>query len=300
MQLLVGDNPFHDISHLSQERARTRIIEESDLQIAEAANLVKASLQTGATGFMFSVSETTLSILKSVSQTEKLELYAIVPYAYEYVRLATKTGGISGLAKKVIREIAFSSNIIAIAPNTLGVVRADLNVLLKTYIIYEISRVKAVSGKNAKLKSVLLHEIITDMALALDLDWLLKSYITFLKKRRIRPGFETRNFTYLVDKFEEWNIDFSEITITAPFNRVGFQMNPSKTSCEKALQKVAGAEVVAMSVLAAGYLKPAEAAGYLKILPNVTHTVVGVSKMRHATETFRLLEQEFARSTSQM
>jgi hypothetical protein len=98
-KLLVGDNPFHGISHLTQERSRKR--DNEIHQIGYAAGLVMTSLENGAAGFMFSVSETTLSILREIRKTRKyenIELYAIVPYAYEYVRLATKVGGIPGLA----------------------------------------------------------------------------------------------------------------------------------------------------------------------------------------------------------
>jgi hypothetical protein len=291
MKLLVGDNPFHGISHLSQERARERTDDES-LEVKNASELVNASLENGAEGFMFSVSETTLAILKSLDKTKKIELYAIVPYAYEYVRLATKTGGVSGLAKKMLKEIALSTNLAAVAPSTLGLIRVNPSAFLNTYLVYEISRIKSAAGKNAHLKSVLLHEIITDMALALDLDWLVKSYIKSLLKRKITPGFETRNFAYLVDKFEGWGIDFSKIIITAPFNEIGFQMNPSKADCEKALEKLDKSEVIAMSILAAGFIKPNEATGYLKNLPNVSSVVVGVSRAQQAKETFGLLRQK--------
>ena len=56
--LLVGDNPFHGISHLSQERARVR--GHAMTYPEYAANLVMTSLENGANGFMFSVSEMTL------------------------------------------------------------------------------------------------------------------------------------------------------------------------------------------------------------------------------------------------
>jgi len=292
LRFLVGDNPFNGISHLSQERARTRLNDQSDLDAEHATQLVNIALQNGASGFMFSVSEATLSILKSMDKTHQPELYAIVPYAYEYVRLATKTGGISGLAKKVVREIVFSSNIKFVLPNTLGLVRVNPSAYLKIYVMYEISRIKSAAGKNANIKSVMLHEIITEMALALNLDWLIKSYIDFMSKLKIKPGFETRNFTYMVDKFESWGIDFSKIAIAAPFNQAGFQMNPTKADCENALQKAAAAEIEAMSILAAGYLKPAEATDYLQTLSNITHVVVGVSKERHAKETFSFLDEK--------
>jgi hypothetical protein len=138
---------------------------------------------------------------------------------------------------------------------------------------------------------VLLQEVITDMALALELDWLFKSYIAFLLKLSIKPGFETRNFAYLVNKFEEWNIDSNEVILAAPYNKIGFQMNPSQYECEKALAILPRPKVIAMSLLAAGYLKPQEAMDYLKKVPNIDVVVVGVSKLQQAEETFRLLKQ---------
>ncbi len=288
LKLLVGDNPFHGISHLSQAIARTRTV-EPDCS-SQAARLVELSLQNGADGFMFSVDEITLSILKQLRQnrTEPANLYAIAPYAYEYVRKATQTGGVSGLAKNLAKEMIFSSNIKVIALNAAGILRFNLSALMKTYVAYELSRIRSVCGKDAPLNSFMLHEIVTDMALALNMEKLCKSYIKFLESRHVRPGFETRNFPYLVNKFSEWGIDFSNLTLTSSFNKVGFQMCPSQSECEEALERAHEAEVIAMSVLAAGYLKPADAIQYLAKLPGLSGLVIGVSKERQATETFRV------------
>jgi len=289
--LLVGDNPFHGISHLSQERGRLR---GSAITRAEyAAKLVMTSVDNGANGFMFSVSDETLSILRIIRERggiKRLRLYALVPYAYEYVRLATQIGGIPGLAKKLAKQIVVSGNLRAIATGLKGVIRTDPVALMKTYLIYEISRIKSSAGKQANLDSVLLHEVITDMGLALNLDWLFKSYVDFMLKLGIKAGFETRNFAYLVNKFREWSIDFGEIIIATPLNKVGFQMNPSRTECEKALADVPEPNVIAMSILAAGYLKPPEAINYIQSLSNLKGVVVGVSKEHHARETFKLLK----------
>jgi hypothetical protein len=294
MSLLIGDNPFHGISHLSQERARARSNGLSQGSADYAARLVRLSMENGADGFMFSVDETTLAILKILRKDRTIEsmgLYAIVPYAYEYVRRATQAGGVSGLAKGLAKEMVFSSNIKVLLSNMRGLVSFDPSAFLKAYVAYEIGRIRTAAGGINSLKSILLHEIITDMALALNLGQLFKSYIKFFEKSGVRPGFETRNFAYLAGKFSEWNIDSSKVTLVSSFNRVGFQMCPSRIKCEKALERVDGAEVIAMSILAAGYLKPADAIEYLAHLQGISGVVVGVSKERHATETFRLLSE---------
>jgi hypothetical protein len=290
LELLVGDNAFHGISHLSQQRARERSIKDNPSKVEYATQLVKLSLQNGANGFMFSVSDTTLSILKALDHDEKPDLYAIVPYAYEYVRLATQVGGVSGLAKQISRQIIFSRNIVTVAPNLVGLLSANPSAFLKIYLVYEISRIKSAAGKDANLKSVLLHEVITDMALGLNLGWFFKSYIKFFLKSKTRPGFETRNFPYLVQKFKEWDIDMNNLVITSAFNKIGFQMNPSQAECEKALEEIPQAEIIAMSVLAAGYLRPFDAVQYIAKLPNISRVVVGVSKESQACETFKLLK----------
>lgn len=288
LRLLVGDNPFHGISHLSQGRARARLTDE-DIS-GYAANLVKLSLENGAGGFMFSVDETTLSILRELNgvYSGAVSLYAIAPYAYAYVRKSTQTGGVNGLVTGFTKQMVFSSsNLKVLAANAGGILRFDLSALLKAYVTYELSRINAVKAANMHLETFMLHEIITDMALALNLKKLCQSYIAFLESKRVRPGFETRNFPYLVDKFSEWGIDFSKLTLTSSFNKVGFQMCPSQSECEEALERAKDAEVIAMSVLAAGYLKPAEAYGYIARLDGISGLVIGVSKEQQAKETFK-------------
>ncbi|MGD0072498.1 MAG: hypothetical protein ABSB71_13175 [Candidatus Bathyarchaeia archaeon] len=288
--LLVGDNPFHGISHLSQQSVKKR---GNDITLAKyASDIVKISIENGANGFMFSVSETTLSILHKLPEKEmkeRLNLYALVPYAYEYVRLATHAGGLPGLAKRFAKEVLLSGNLKTAGVGLKGVLTSNPIDVMKAYLSYEIIRVKAFAKNRGTLRSVLLHEVITDMAIALNLESLIKSYIKFMEDHGIEPGFETRNFSYLVKKFKDWDIDFEGLVLAAPFNKIGFYMNPSKAECEKALADVSGSTVIMMSILAAGYLKPTEAIDYVRGLPNATAIVVGVSNEQQARETFNLL-----------
>jgi hypothetical protein len=290
--LLVGDNPFHNISHLSQERARDRTEDPSDPKYA--ANLILKAMQNGANGFTFSVSETTLSILKELEANgaiSHLHLCPIVPYAFEYVRLATQLGGIPGLVKKFGVDMVKSGNVRAIGFGLKSVVTTDPKAIMKTYLSYEISRIKSAVDAKVNLDSMLLHQLVTDMALALNMDWLFKSYIDFLLSQKITPGFNTGNFSFLVNKFQEWNIDLNKIVIAAPFNKIGFQVTPSIEECEKSLSLLPQPNVIAISILAAGYIEPKEAIEYIAALPNIKGVAIGVSKEKHAKATFELLKK---------
>ena len=293
--LLVGDNPFHGISHLSQEQARNRT--GKDDSATERADIVMMAVRNGANGFMFSVSDVTLSILKNIRERNEIgqiELYAIVPYAFEYVRIAAQTGT-PGLARKVAMQIAMSGNLGAVLGGLSAAVRMNPNGILKTYLAYELSRIRSSAGRKGNLASLLLHEVITDMGLALDFDWLFKSYISYLSKRKITPGFNTRNFPYLVRKFHEWGIDLDQTIVATQFNKAGFQMNPSREECEKTLSGLSSPVVLAISVLAAGYFKPPEAASYLVDQENLKGIVVGASTQKQALETFSFFHERFSK-----
>ncbi|MGA2158529.1 MAG: hypothetical protein ABSG90_04860 [Dehalococcoidia bacterium] len=291
--ILVGDNPFHGISHLAQDRIKLR---GNDVVNPDyAAKLVITSLENGADGFTFSVSETTLAILRRINETKSdnnLMLYAIVPYAYEYVRLATSVGGVPGLGIELAKQVMRSRNSKSFAYGLKGLATVNPPDLMKAYLVYEIYKIKTAAGPKTKLVSLLLHETVTDMALALNLDWVFKTHIEFMRDLGIKPGFETRNFPYLVKQFEKWGIGFPGTVIEASFNPLAFQMCPSREECEKALVKASSAEIIAFSILAAGRVKLPEAIDYIASLPELKGVAVGVSKISHCGETFGLLKEK--------
>ena len=187
--LLVGDNPFQGVSHLTQERERTRneLITRSDY----AANLVSLSIDNGADGFMFSLNENTVSLLKIIREKRQdlsMRLYPTVPSAYEYVRLSSQSGTV-GLMMHVAKQVVISGDFKAMAFGVQGVVKTDPTVLLKAYLNYELSRMKPLTNSRIHVHSLLLHEIVTDMALALNWDWLFQTYVKYLSKLGIKPGF---------------------------------------------------------------------------------------------------------------
>ncbi len=291
--LLVGDNPFHNVSHISLERIKRR--SANITQPDYAAGLVASSLENGADGFMFTVSDTTLSILKALSKEKrehKIRLYAIIPYAYEYVRLAVALGGITGLGKRVCKQILLMKNGKAVLAGMRGILTMNPKALLEAYLSYEVSRIRKAAGKKADLVTVYIHEVLTDMAVALNMEWLFRTHIKFMLSAGIRPGFHTSNLPYLVNRFKEWGIKFDNIGITTPFNAVGFQMHPAKADCEQALVKLKGAEVVIFSILAGGLLSIPDAMAYINSLPNIHGIAVGVSKKEQAEESFKMLNRE--------
>jgi len=71
------------------------------------------------------------------------------------------------------------------------------------------------------------------------------------------------------------------------FNKVGFQMNPSREECENALSQYQG-EIIAMSILAGGFLQVKDAYQYLSKFQKINNAVIGVSSIEHAKKTFEI------------
>lgn len=292
--LLVGDNPFLGVSHLSQERARERDPEVTGATLA--ADLLTTSLDNEADGFLFSVSDLALEMLGTLRQRGRSAdsaLFAIAPWSFEYVRAAVRLGGIPGLAKEVGGRIVRSRNFYSVFSGVGAAARNDVASMFKAYMSYEISRVRAAAGREARLASVLLHEVVGDMALGLGLDWMFRAHIEANRRAGTQPGYNTRNLPLLATRFREWGIPLEGSVIAAPFNAEGFQMTPSKEACEATLAELDGSDVIAFSILAAGHLDYSEALRYIADLPNLRGVAVGISKPRHAQSTFRDLRHSF-------
>lgn len=284
--ILVGDNPFHGISHLSQDRAIAR--GKNLLDPAYAARLIQTALDNGADGFMFSVSDTTLSISKLAlagRPAGSVRLYAIVPYVFEFVRMAVTEGGIPGLAKKVGGAIISSANFGAILQGVKGVIGTDPPSLLRAYLLYEEYRIRKAAGKAGILSSIFLHEVLSDMSIGLNMEWIFRTQIEHMRKRGIMPGIHTHNLPYCVERFNSWGIDCKNLAFTTQYNSLGFGMSPSREKCEAVLKKMPGSDIIAYGILASGYLSVVEAANYIKGLENLAGIAVGVSKEQHAQDT---------------
>jgi len=292
MKLLVGDNPFQGVSHLSQTRAVSRTEDLTDP--GYAARLISSSIENSADGFMFTFNSKTIPILRELRKnhtSKHIDLYALIPDAGDFVRIVAFSGGVLGLGRKLARDVILSNNWRSFSYLTAGILSRNPGTLLKSYLAYEAGRLRSTAGNGMSLASLMLHETLCDMSLALNLEWVFHEYISIAKSLKTKPGFETRNLPYLVNKFEDWRINLKDTVIAAPLNAVGFQMCPSKEQSEMVLSRLRGAEVIAFSVLAAGYIQPEEALNYISRQPEISGVAIGISSLDHAMN-MRAIKQQ--------
>ena len=282
--VILGHNQFIGVSHLSQEAGRSRAERFSDMH--KVGDVIKTCLELGVKSMMLSThprARDILEFLDAEGLSGELSLYPLLPYAQGYVRKLNELG-MAGLTKDIFKSASIRQKFDIAVKGGVGYIRKDFNKLISTFIDIEM-----LTFKGFKVKAVFLHDALVDLALALGARDQLEFFIEYIKKKHGAVGaFETMNFDRFIRSFETWGIQ--RPLVMAPFNKVGYQMNPSRSQCEETLRGC-DADVIAMSTLAAGYLKPREAYQYLFSLPNINSVVVGFSTREHARETIKIIEE---------
>lgn len=272
--MLLGDNPFFGIDHLSQERARKR--GEADFE--RVADIMEYVSSRGVKRFTASTHPRLGKLvgrMKVAGLLEKMELCPVFPYAQGYVELATEKGAM-GAVRQVLSGAGAKAGIGAALGASAAYLRGDAARMIRALVDVELGSVR-----EARCRTVFLHDVVTDACLGLGLEQVIRIYAEHLSdKHGLRAGVVTKNFPLLAERLESWGM--GEIPVMTSFNPIGFQMNPSKKACEEALR--AGHEVVAMNALAGGFLGPDEAARYVSSL-GIGAVAVGMSTLEHARQT---------------
>jgi hypothetical protein len=288
--LLIGDNTFIGVSHLSQERARDRT---QKLNVESIVEVICEALASGATGYTFSTHPINSQILEALGTCDDLDqfdLYPVLPYTEGYVRLANEKG-MMGLVNEVLSKLSLADKAKLLVEGGFSALRLDPAGMLSTYVDAELKGHLNIKPKNATLRSVLLHEVITDLCLGLQETSILNIFAQHIRDRyNAKPGFVTYNLTRFVKLFQEAGLPLEDVTIMTPFNSIGFQMSPSREACELCLLGLPELDVIAMSIMAGGYLKLEEAINYVRTLTNLSGLAVGISSKEHAHDTFRRLQ----------
>jgi len=291
LEILIGDNSFIGVSHLSQERARER---SEALDASAITDIIEAASLAGASGYTFSTHPTNLQVLAAL-QSSKMEtrgfaLYPVLPYAQGYVRLANEKG-MRALVDETLNRLPLMDRAKAMVETGISAIRLDPVGFMRAYLDVELKPFLNIKPKDSTIRSVLLHEVVTDLCLGLGNINLLDAFARLIREDwRMSPGFVTYNLVRFLELFRQEGMTLEGVTIMTPFNSIGYQMSPSREACEKCLTSLSGSNVIGMSLMAGGYLTLKQALEYLRNLAGHIGVAVGVSTRQHAEETFSQLK----------
>jgi len=288
-RVLLGDSPFVGADPLIQDRASESL---AQMKPGEMVRVMRASFAGGADGLVFYTHPTNLAAFKLLTSDYpeiSFDMYPLFPYAREYLRDAAEMG-IVGLLMERVKRLTLAGKIRALFEGGLAALTLDPHRMLALTLEAEVEDFLKAAPPRARLKGIFLHDVIVDLSVALGLREVIETHIvTVADKYGVKPGLVTRNFTRLVSFLENNNMPIKELMIMAPFNSLGFQMNPSRQACEETLASRNHLDVVAMGLLSAGILDLESALAYIKRLKNLRSIVVGASREEHALSTFAAL-----------
>lgn len=276
-EILLGDNPFFGIDHLSQEKARQRaeIMKGHD----KITDIIEFASEFGVNGFVVSTHPQLKEIINymktKTNLLEKTMFYPIIPYVQGYVTRVTERG-VVGAMNDILSGSTMQDKLKIFFKGSMGIMKKDFDKLLETLIDVELFPLDI-----TKKKTIFLHDVVTDLAVSLGMKNIIETFISYIKDRHgTDAGLVTKNFPKLVETLRNWDLDIP--VIMTSFNPIGYQMNPTKEECEKNLLKTN--KVIAMNTLAGGYLAPLESAEYISKL-DLMSVVIGMSNKEHVKET---------------
>jgi len=277
-EILLGDNPFFGVDHLSQEKARKRMKVLTGFE--KISDVMEFVSNLGVKGFVVSTHPQLKFLIKHMKENtnllEKFDFYPILPYAQGYVTKVSEKG-IANTIGDILSSGTARDKLKIILKGSTGFIRKDFEKLFQTFIDIELLPLSEVNKK-----VIFLHNVVTDLAIGLGMKKIIEIFINHVEKQYgAEPGLVTINFTKLVKTLEEWGIKIP--TVMTSFNSIGYQMNPSKKECENFLHKT---NVIAMNVLAGGYLKPMAAFEHISKI-GINTVVIGMSTKEHALETIK-------------
>ena len=287
-RILLGDSGFIGTDSLTQDRTAESL---AQLDPEKAMHVMRIAFSTGADGFVFYTHPTNLAVLKLLSSLDEVsfDMYPLFPYAPELVRDVDEKGTV-GMIMDRIKSLALAGKVKSLFDGGLAALTTDPVGMLKMSLEAEVGSFLRAAPPRARLKGIFLHDLIVDLSVALGLEDVIATHISIAAdKYKVKPGLATKNFPRLVRFLEKNNISPGGTMIMTPFNKLGFQMNPSREACEETLASRSYLDVVATGVLSAGILDLETALAYIKKVKNLRSVTVGVSREEHARTTFKAL-----------
>lgn len=279
-RIVLGHNSFFGVNHLSRQHGTDREAMFED--VSAIVTMMETAAALDVTAMMMSTHPRATAVANVVRDSRELRdrwsFYPLLPYITKYVKQANEKGMVN-IVLDQLKQAGWTQTIGILARGGLGALTKDYRKILTTMIELELAPFQGL-----RLHTVFLHDVLTDLAVALDIPEVLELHHTEIKKRfGARAGFATKNLPLLVERFQKYG--FESPLVLAQINKIGFGMNPSRAASEKVLANP-NLDVMAMGTLASGFLRPADAYEYLFALPAVKAVVVGVSTPSHAAETF--------------
>jgi len=280
--LLLGDNQFFGINHMSEEKARAQALRFQD---ADAViEVLDAAYEEGVRGFMCTTHDRIEPICDHVrADPERYSGFTFLPcmpYAHKYANAVTEDGML-GAIRRFLPEEGYLDAALRGGRSLAG---KDVEGIATLLVDAEMKMFHDLSTP-----VVFLQNIVVDLLLGLGFEDALRVFAEHVRDRYgAEPGFITMNLPTLLDALERAGIE--NPIVCSNINKLGFRMCGGFEAYERALRE-RRFRAIAMSVFASGAIPPREAIEWICAQPNVESIVFGASSRDHIRGTRELVEE---------
>ena len=280
-RLLLGDNQFFGINHMSEEKARAQAMRFQDT--SAIVEVIDVALDHGIRTLMCTTHERIGEVAEHMrahpDRYAGYRFYPCMPYAHKYANAVTEHGMLGAVRQFLPDEGLLNAAVRGGA----SFLRKDIEGIITLLIDAEMKMFQGLSTP-----VIFLQNVIVDLLLGLGFD---EAFAIFARHVRARynaePGFITMNLPRLLDALDR--VDTVNPIVCANINELGFRMSGGIEAYEHALAERAF-RPVAMSVFASGAIAPRPALAWIHDHAEVESIVFGASSRTSIASTVEITE----------
>jgi len=283
-RLLLGDNQFFGVNHMSEEKARSQAMRFQDIQAI--IDVIDIAYDEGIRTFMCTthgrIAEICDHVRANPSRYEGFKFYPCMPYAHKYANAVTEYGML-GAAKKMLPD---GGMLDAALRGGMSFAKKDIEGAATLLIDAEMKMFR-----DLETPVIFLQNVIVDFLMGLGFDDAFRIFDGYIRERyNAEPGYITMNLPTLLDTLDR--VGVKNPIVCSNINKIGFRMSGGLESYENTL-KQRPFRPVAMSVLASGAIPAAEAIEWVCRQPNIESIVFGASSRGNIRSTYQLVSEHW-------
>ena len=222
-KIILGDNQFFGINHMSQEKAQQ--LAEKFFDINNIYHVYQLAFQAGIRAVMLNSNDRAKDICEyfraNNSKYSEINWYPSIPYPHKYANLISEKGIFPTINDVLLKDNTALGVLGMMTKGGAAVLGKDVIKIMQMLIDVEMKMFK---GLNTKV--IFLQNIITDLFLGFGIREIFSAYCDYIRnKYNVLPGFITQNMPILKAKLELWGIE--GVVICSSFNKIGYLMSPN-------------------------------------------------------------------------
>ncbi|MEV8218559.1 hypothetical protein AB0O65_02230 [Microbacterium sp. NPDC077391] len=281
-RLLLGDNQFFGINHMSEEKARAQAIRFQDTEAI--IGVIEVALDHGIRTLMCTTHERIAEVCEHARANPQryadYRFYPCMPYAHKYANAVTDSGMLGALRQFLPDEGLLN----AAMRGGRSLLTQDVEGIITLLVDAEM---KMFHGLNTPV--IFLQNVVVDLLLGLGFDEAFTIFDRYVRERYgSEPGYITMNLPMLLQTLGRLGIE--NPIVCANINEIGFRMSGGIEAYERALRD-RRFRPVAMSVFASGAIPPQRALEWIHDHAAVESIVFGASSRSSIENTVRTVRE---------